>query len=170
MEKVQVSVKALDGTPNIIVEAFVSDICYPFEYQEIDVAKSCYGHLRNIQMADGNPENAPLQIDMLIGASNYWDFMTGEMRKGQSGPVALGSKLGYILSGTVNKQADNLHSANVCVSYIFQVESKIMELKEVDRKNLLSLYGNEELHNNIKDIAVLEKFEGTACINDEKRY
>ena len=37
---------------------------------------------------------------MLIGADYYRNFFTGEIRKGRSpGPVALNTKLGWVLSG-----------------------------------------------------------------------
>ena len=68
-------------------------ICYPIEHQMIDLVKSEYRYLRNLQFADENPGNLPLEVDILIGCASYWDFMTGDSKRGENGPVALGSKL-----------------------------------------------------------------------------
>lgn len=38
---------------------------------------------------------------MLIGADFYWCFVTGEIRRGEKGPVAIHTTLGWILSGPV---------------------------------------------------------------------
>jgi hypothetical protein len=36
---------------------------------------------------------------MLIDSDFHWQFVTGEMIQGQSGPVAVGTTLGWVLSG-----------------------------------------------------------------------
>ena len=36
---------------------------------------------------------------MLIGADYYWDLTTGHTCRGDSGPVAIQAKLGWVLSG-----------------------------------------------------------------------
>ena len=110
-------------------------------------------------MADENPENLPLRIDILVGASFYWDFMTGEIIRGQSGPVALSSKLGYILSGSVG-QVNNSSSTFACVSHVLKVEFTGLNPKEINKSNLLNLYGNEELVSYCQeDVEMLSKFE-----------
>ena len=39
------------------------------------------------------------EVDLLIGSDFYWDFVSGEMRRGDKGPVAAKTTLGWILSG-----------------------------------------------------------------------
>ena len=36
---------------------------------------------------------------MLIGSDYYWDLATGEVCRGESGPVAINTRLGWVLSG-----------------------------------------------------------------------
>ena len=36
---------------------------------------------------------------MLIGSDYYWEIMNGEVRRGTTGPVAINTKLGWVLSG-----------------------------------------------------------------------
>ena len=38
-------------------------------------------------------------MDVLIGSDFYWDFITGESIRGDSGPTAVKSKFGWLLSG-----------------------------------------------------------------------
>ena len=82
LDVVEFAVRSRDNF-NIYVTVLVSDICFPFEEQKINLAKSKYSHLRNLPLADNNPNNLPLQIEVLIG------------------PVAVSSNLGFILSVSV---------------------------------------------------------------------
>ena len=103
-DRVNFAVKSRDGNLNIYVNAFVSDICYPIEEQVINIAQENYSHLRNLKLADSNPENLPMDIDILIGAQDYWNFIEQKTVRGTNGPTALASKLGYILSGPVESK------------------------------------------------------------------
>ena len=38
-------------------------------------------------------------IDILIGADYYFDILTGEMVRGESGPVAVNSDFGWVVTG-----------------------------------------------------------------------
>ena len=127
MDQVRFAVKSSDNNLNIYVSAFVSDICYPVEEQLIDVAKEKYTHLRNIPLEDSNPENLPLSIDILIGAQDYWDFIGQNTIRGKTGPVAVSSKLGYILSGPMESNYTSRNtSTNVINTHFLKVESEFM--------------------------------------------
>ena len=66
-----------------IIEAIVvPTICSPLSRQFTKLAKNQYTHLNNIQLSDCNVNNTDSQIDVLIGANHYWDFMTGEVKRG----------------------------------------------------------------------------------------
>jgi len=64
-----------------------------------------YPHLDGLELADESFD-AEGSIDMLIGCDYYWDFVTGETRRGDEGPIAVNSKLGWLLSGPVNGTLD----------------------------------------------------------------
>ena len=57
-----------------------------------------YTHLAGLDLADLSPDET-LQVDMLIGSDFYWDFITGRTIRGRSGPVAVETTLGWVLSG-----------------------------------------------------------------------
>ena len=48
----------------------------------------------------------PLEIDILIGNQDYWNFIGVHQVKILSGPVAISSNLGYVLSGPIANDCD----------------------------------------------------------------
>ena len=64
-----------------------------------------FSHLDGLELADDIEHDGNEEIDVLIGSDYYWTIVTGEMKKGESGPVAVNSKLGWLLSGPLNDSA-----------------------------------------------------------------
>ena len=56
-----------------------------------------YPHPSGLELADDCSEDAT--VDMLIGADNYWNFVMGGVVRGASGPTAIHTKMGWVLSG-----------------------------------------------------------------------
>ena len=81
-------------------------ICLPLE-SKIDITS--YPHLYNLELADFNEDTDSETIDVLIGSDYYWDLIIGDVIRGDSGPVALSSKLGWIISGKITNQGENQH-------------------------------------------------------------
>ena len=103
VDVVKIAVKSRDQSLNIFVTALVADICQPVEQQTIEIAQKKFDHLKQLPLADSNPGNIPLEIDVLIGADHYWDFILNRVVRGKHAePVAIASHLGYILSGEFN--------------------------------------------------------------------
>ena len=122
-------------------------------------------------MADENTDYLPLKIDILIGSSYHWKFVANEIRRGEIGPVVLASKLGYILSGSVhdhrNTQTMSTYFQTTVVSHVFNVVAERLDEDEMKGKDLLKIYGNEELSNNPdEDIEVLKRFEENTVFVD----
>ena len=80
----------------------------------IDVTK--YAHLAELELADDytNPESGG--IDVLIGSNYYWSVVTGEMVSGVSGPVAVNSVFGWLLSGPVNSSNNDVHHTHIIIT------------------------------------------------------
>jgi len=57
--------------------------------------------LCGLQLAD-NYRGASGEIDVLIGSNYYWNVVSGDVVKGDHGPVAVNSRLGWLLSGTID--------------------------------------------------------------------
>ena len=83
-------------------DMYTSDyICQPVP--NVNLNNEAINELRDIQLADPFLlSESELPVSMLIGCDKYWDFILPDMFKTKSGPMAVQSKLGYLLSGPVN--------------------------------------------------------------------
>ena len=108
---VQVSITATDGL-ELYVNAFsVPIICSPISDQAVDLAVNTYPHLSGLSLADNSSSSNDVDIDILIGADFYWNFVSNESRRGeQPGPVALLTRLGWVLSGPIENYCEDARS------------------------------------------------------------
>ena len=121
---VQLKIQSCSSSNFIIIKAtVVLTICSPLLGQLIELAKNQYTHLHNIQLSDCNINNSDSQIDVLIRADHYWDFMTGEVKHGSKGPVAIKTILGWVLNGTFQSQSCSQTSANLCNSHVLKISA-----------------------------------------------
>ena len=68
---------------------------------------SAYPHIKGLALADEFNGYERDSIDVLIGSDQYWNFITGETVRGDFGPTAVSSKLGWSLSGPINGATTN---------------------------------------------------------------
>ena len=65
------------------------------------------------------------EVDILIGYDQYWNVVTGEVRKGTSGPTAINTILGWVLSGPVeNHSQQRLQTYQLTYSPLMFCDSK----------------------------------------------
>ena len=95
------------STSNLkIIEAIVvPTICSPLSGQVTELAKNQYTDLNNIPLSDCKVNNSDSQIDVVIGADHYWDFMTGEVKHGNRGIAAIKTILRWVLNATFQSQS-----------------------------------------------------------------
>ena len=74
-------------------------ICSPLKDQAVQFSQQSYSHLADLELADHPTEDCDSEVDVLIGNDFYWSFFTGDMKRGESGPVAMKTSLGWVLSG-----------------------------------------------------------------------
>ena len=73
--------------------------------------------------------NSDSQIDVLTRAVYYWDFMTGEVKRGSKGPVPIKTILGWVLNGTFQSQSASQTSANLC-------DSQVLKISTIEQKSI----------------------------------
>jgi len=82
------------------------------------VEPSKYAHLQTLDLAD-NSANHQGGIDVLVGSDYYWQIVTGDVVSGESGPVAVNSIFGWLVSGPINASNvvtfESLYSSNLAV-------------------------------------------------------
>ena len=113
---------------DVVVEAsmcVVPKICAPVACQSIELAQATYEHLIELDLADKTDGCSSLHIDVLIGADFYWKFVTGQTVRGASGPVALDTVFGWVLSGLCGDSTANQVSTNlVYSSHVLRIEAQ----------------------------------------------
>ena len=95
---VQLCIRTIDAMSVYVTAYVVPVICSPVSNQEIQSAVECYPYLQGLQLACG-AVNGTVSVDLLIAADHYWSVFTGRIIRGDpSGPVALETRLGWVLS------------------------------------------------------------------------
>jgi len=96
---VRVTIKGRSGHQQEMELFVVLFICDPLMAQPVDMTAEEFSHLAQLDLADSHDSSSPLEVDVLIGSDLYWDILTGETIRGQCGPVDIGTRFGWVLSG-----------------------------------------------------------------------
>ena len=78
---VHFNIKLLDGKDMQMSAYSVPLICEPLTGQTVDLAKNMYDYLSDLHLADYSTEAGPAEVDILIGSDQYWQIVTGEVRR-----------------------------------------------------------------------------------------
>ena len=101
-EYVRVGLQLRNGQGQIVTLFSVPEICEPLVSHPIVDCRRVYPHLRGLEFADESDDVQKLHVDILIGSDYYWDLITGQVQRGTNGPVAIDTKLGWVLSGPIS--------------------------------------------------------------------
>jgi len=128
-EIVQVGIKTACEAKVYIQAYVVPVICGPLTQQPIELAQCSYEHLHGLPLAD-EAGARDLAVNTLIGADYYWSLAEGTVIRGASWePVALATKLGYVLSGPTLVMVDdeNGNSVHLTATHVLKVESTVIQ-------------------------------------------
>ena len=88
-----------------VIATVLDEICYPLCPQPVRSSLRDYPHLERLQLADYHRDDITLKVDLLLGADYYYEFVGDVIVRGKSmEPVAVKSKLGWLLSGPVEQK------------------------------------------------------------------
>ena len=79
-----------------------------------------YQHLSGLDLADHCSESEILEVDLLIGSDVYCDIVIGEVIRGANGPVAINTRLGWVLSGPA--QTSGVTSVNFTSIHTLRID------------------------------------------------
>ena len=128
-EVVQLRVKPLYDDLSIYLTAYsIPVICSPILNQPVKFAAENYEHLKGLKLADITADNTDPEITILIGSDQIWNFLNGDTIRGQSGPIALHTKLGYVLSGPVENVPRRLNDSYVNLATTHVLRSNATEV------------------------------------------
>ena len=112
----------------------IPHVCEPVACQPISICKENFDHLMTLDLADPSDGSSPLDIDILIGSDCYWEFVSGETRRGPTGPIAIDTKFGWVLSGLAT--SPNSTNSTCLITHTLCVESCGQDTKSLnDRLN-----------------------------------
>ena len=137
-DKVQLAVVDTKGN-DITMEAYwVPTICSPINNQSIKVALEEYPHLCGLNLADSSNLSGDndVEVDILIGADYYWKFVTGTIKRGNKpGPVAVLTRLGWVLSGPViqERQRSPVCTTNLNTTHVLRIDAEPVLPNPTDR-------------------------------------
>ena len=97
-EVVHIRVKTHDGTDPELTLLSVSYTCEPLSIQPISLCPEMYSHPSCLELADASDGSKPMEVNLLIGSDYYCQLITGEIRRGEDGPVALNHYYSHTLS------------------------------------------------------------------------
>ena len=66
-------------------------------------------------------------MDVLIGSDHYWKLVTGEVIRKGDGPMAIWTRLGWVLSGPVQGLSHQNTSCNLVSTHTLKVDSLVPE-------------------------------------------
>ena len=98
-------------------------ICQPLFVPPVRFHPGEFAHLRQLELADTFGEEREFQPDILIGSDHYWDITTGETIRGNGGPVAMYTHLGWVLSGPIPVDASDACSTNLVTTHVLRVDA-----------------------------------------------
>ena len=165
---VQVAVDCADGM-KVFVNAYVVPlICNPITNQPINFAQSHHPHLRNIELSDQANGGEELKVDIMIGADYYWCFVPNQVVCGEGyGPVAILTRLGYVLSGPVSVPMRNETFSNVTISHVMKTATAVEEYDIQLKDQVKKFWEYESMRINESD-SVHEDFIANINFTGEK--
>jgi len=87
---IKVRLQARQGKDVEITALSYHAICSPLQ---VPIQPRQYLHLQELDLADTNASNhLSEKVDMLVGSDFYWDVITGDIKRGNEGTIAISSK------------------------------------------------------------------------------
>ena len=145
----------------IPIEAIcVPKICAPLSNQNTKFYADNYRHLRKLCLADYSRGEEKLNVNVLIGLDYYFSFVTGKIIRGEGGPTAISSKLGWILSGGFQTDDDE--------SNCFEVHTMRQNTEHDILRNELQKFWQIESVGELEEDNVMTAFKQTLEFNGER--
>ena len=127
-EQVKLALVLKNGGTRQLVLHTVPLICKPLSCQPVSLCQEKFEHLVGLDLADPAEDSSQLEVDVLVGSDQYWDLASGEIRRGQFGPVAINTELGWVLSGP----ADQIQPCTSLLTHTLRVDGLTQDAQVLD--------------------------------------
>ncbi|XP_062606698.1 uncharacterized protein LOC134268455 [Saccostrea cucullata] len=143
----------------------VPEIAAPIKTHVENAAKLSY--LRNLRLAHPVAQEEAFQIELLIGADQYWNLVEDKIIRGK-GPTAIKSKLGYLLSGPLYGSQShvleyNTSMMNVMVSHKMEEHNieKFWQIEAIGTEKEYEESSNQNFQLSYEKDSI--RFQGNRC-------
>lgn len=121
MDIVRLCISAKDRDEVQLSELVVLLICDPLQGQSIAQASISHSHLRGLKPAGDCSGDDDAMVDILVGSDQYCQIVTERVVRGDHGPTAFQTKLGWVLSGPLHRAMQNEHQqSNLVTVYVLR--------------------------------------------------
>ena len=90
--------------------------------------------LNEFDLADTYHTDDEILIEILIGLDYYWSIAMGGVIRTSSGPVAIATKFGYILSGPTDDRKFSNVTISVCATWAPPITKSMTNMMTIDLK------------------------------------
>ena len=142
-------------------------ICDPLSHQPVAFCKAKYDHLAPLKLADFHDGQSDMRIDILIGSDHYWNVVTGDVR-GDSGPTAISTRLGWVLSGPAHCPDQCTSFVNIITLHTLKVDSDSQSPIEEGLEATLRQFWDLESLGVTGNDSTLENFEEKIVFKDSR--
>lgn len=154
------------GYPHMQLSLYVVPmICEPLASQPIAACAKGNQHLASLELADYSESDQSLEVDILVGSDYYWDLVTGGVSRGSSGPTAIHTKLGWVLSGPTCSKEPGRCSVNLVTTHVLRVDAQHNDSKSLDEA-LRSFWDLESLGIHEPEKTMYDEFANTIAFQD----
>uniref|UniRef100_A0A1X7V777 Peptidase aspartic putative domain-containing protein n=1 Tax=Amphimedon queenslandica TaxID=400682 RepID=A0A1X7V777_AMPQE len=94
----------------------VPSICEPLSGSSIQLCLENYKHLQGLEPSDVSNLKGMVEPNVLIGFDCYWEFVSGDIMREIRGPTASHAKLGWVLSGPLERD-ENGQCSSILITH-----------------------------------------------------
>ena len=133
LDVVQLNIKNKFDNAFTLIEALcVPTICSPLTNQHIAITRELE-EFKDLKFAKCISDSTTLSVGILIGIDFYHAFMTGKIIRSKDGPIACGTRLGWVISGRLGSGSPNLHFFE---TYLLRTAVEEVDLTDILRNDL----------------------------------
>ena len=104
-------------------------------------------------------------MSILVGSDYYWDLVTGGVCHGSSGPTAIHTKLGWVLSGPMRSRELDQCSMNLVTTHVLRVDTQQNDSISLDDR-LRSFWDLESLGIHEPEKTMYDEFANAITFQD----
>ena len=119
-------------------------ICEPLCGQPISCISENYEYISRLELADHSYREDKLNVDILIGSDQYWNLVTGNVIRKATGPIAVHTRLGWVLSGPAEEFLCQGTVVNLITTHTLVVDAYSPEDSKQDLNGKLKAFWDLE--------------------------